>query len=299
MNHYSEENFFVMRKLEDTAYNLNPQKNSSDDKFEKTIDHPKHLSSACRLEICLWYFRVADYFEIPRETVSIGISFFDRYSTSLDELDDDKLLLVSLASFHLAVKLHESKTLRLCALVQLANNVVSPAQINEEEDIIMRALSWRLNPPTSEGFLYLFMEFMSLNIPPSEKYIFYSKAQYYTELSACYSRFLNHKPSTMAMASLLMALRNSSLSVIPSKERARCIVSLTRKTNLQIHSKEIYEASRMLRNIICGKIVVALKEKPNGSKLCFLKSFCGADGERSSEKSSDVSPVDSTLHTTF
>jgi len=235
MNQYVTDTLSAISKLEDTVYKI------------LTLNMKEYSQS--RLDVCLWYVRVADYFEMHREIVSISISYLDRYiQITKREITEQNLLLSSLAAFHLAVKLHESKKLPLDALVKLSKGNVTSDEIEEEQGIILRALCWRLHPPTSETFLFLFMEFIPATIPSIMKFRIYTSAQYYNELSTCDSSLAQISPSMIALSSIFIVLERMNYSEVSLRDRAKFISSIYKKAMMKIDIKGIAVVKELIKN---------------------------------------------------
>ena len=246
MNSYSIENFEVMTKLEETIYK--PPKTRNRMKYMKRKkDITLGLILSNRLKISIWFYKLADALKITRETATISISYFDRYIARYEKVTSRKLHLASLAAFHLAVKVHESKLITFQFMAKLSEHTIVAEEIKLEQDAMMMDLSWRLNPPTPEAFLYLLFTFFSKSLPFELKCSLYTTAKHFTELSVCHESYLYCKPSTVALASIIVALDQISFSAIESRDRAFFFASIFWKTSLWNNSNDLSEVKNFLR----------------------------------------------------
>lgn len=117
---------------------------------------------------------------------------------------DKEFLLLSVASFYLAIKLVCKPSNRLFPvriMVDIAKHQFTAQQIADTEYAILQGVDWHVHPPTADQFLVVLVQLCG----PSfflcrEKLQDY--ATYLLELSVLYHCFLPYKPSEVAVAAL-------------------------------------------------------------------------------------------------
>lgn len=294
MEDYTVDTILIMKRQEETSYNLSHYYNRGRSKdtnsntnlnknFNSSQQQPQHSTcefssknSNWRKEIVLWTFRVCDYYGIPRETGQISIDYFDRYMATISfAYTEYRVLLVSLATFHLAVKVHETKKIKFSTLAALCNHKVSADEIERMECQVMNALEWRLNPPTPDAFLHLLLNEDDMVIPELSPSIetnrveIYILAQYMVELSVCDAFFMNHKPSTIAYGAIYTAVeRLMSKNIHTNLDFFHYLSQVKRLTNLKHDSVEMHNVVSRYRKIMeDGDLPCTLSEHPNLSKI--------------------------------
>merc|ERR1712176_436879 len=71
--------------------------------------------------------------------------------------------LCAMTALHLALKVYDSPAVRvvkLSCLVTLGNGEFTEDDIIQKEQDLLRALDWRVNPPTADCFLQRYMELL-------------------------------------------------------------------------------------------------------------------------------------------
>lgn len=173
---------------------------SSDKTFE-------YCRTVFRDDICDWCYQLIDHCDIDRGVVGIALAYFDRYLTLHTSMNEALVQLVAMTSLYLAVKVHSTKKISVSCMASLSKDNFRVDQITKMEICIIKALRWRLNPPTP--FIYLTVagpliddfvdeEDTSTNVKELSRYL--------VELSVCDGDFIDKKPSSIAYAAILVAL---------------------------------------------------------------------------------------------
>ena len=104
------------------------------------------LSDTWRGKVTQWAFNVVDHFGFSREVVSVSMGIFDRYLATRGNLcTGNMVLLTSLTTLHLAIKLHETKRIKSGILADLSRGQFGTKHIDEMELDLLAALSWKLH----------------------------------------------------------------------------------------------------------------------------------------------------------
>eukprot|EP01083_Nonionella_stella_P099021 278506_1 len=211
-----------------------------DDEGVKTDDEDGCFSTlsdeSIRDTICAWMFEVVDFCSFDRETIYIGMAYFDRFTSqdnrnrSIEDPADRRHRAqgVALTSLYLAVKIHDNNRKSVCLLKtfeSISHDKFTSSDIYNMEITILLALEWKLHPPTPQAFMFQFLMALAKEGTKEQKQqyqIVHEVTNYITELTLRFlwqefdnERMNRFKASTIAYASILIALkgvRNNVLS---------------------------------------------------------------------------------------
>ena len=94
-----------------------------------------------REKICSWSYKIIDHFELSRHTVAISLDLFDRFfAKRSSNWDENYVLLTSLTTLYISVKIHETKRVRLHTFTQLCIGRFLPKDILQTELDILKSL---------------------------------------------------------------------------------------------------------------------------------------------------------------
>jgi hypothetical protein len=218
-------------------------------------------SSAYRIQVgSLSIFRHHRHsFEFSREVVAVSLSIFDRYLASLGNTClGNEALLVSLAAMQIAVKLYETKRVRLRTLATLSRGQFVPSDIETMEWKIMQALSFRLNAPTQHSFVDYYLQIipwedqqqgggagvlgLRKNISELSKYL--------TELAVCDPFFIPMPNSVVALAALLNVLDELSYNKLSEGARTRFLSDLCLQIRINPYADQVTKCRARLRRMV-------------------------------------------------
>lgn len=171
---------------------------------------------------------------LPRELAPVSLFYIDRYVNSFLELKYD-LNIVAASALSLAIKSHigdADARVFTKYLVMVSNHEYSflDTDMYEMELDILDKLHWRVNPPSSQRFLYEFEQVWN-TIPTFEslsaktKETVFQVANYVVELiqSALLSGVTEHPPSIIALATLVFAMKDVQQYAISSLLKTRTL----------------------------------------------------------------------------
>jgi hypothetical protein len=170
---------------------------------------------------------VVDEMNLPRELAPVTLFYIDRYVNSFLEFKYD-LNIVAASALSLAIKSHIGDAdahVFTKYLVMVSNHEYSflDTDMYQMELDILEKLNWRVNPPSSQRFLYEFEQVWNTiptfaSISAKIKEMVFQVANYVLELiqSALLSGVTEHPPSIIALATLVFAMKDVHQSAISS-----------------------------------------------------------------------------------
>lgn len=200
-----------------------------------------------RDRLCQWLYSVVDYYNFDRDIVALTINIIERYclssqsSVTMDDKEEVKSMiqLVTLSSLYIVLKVSCQKTIEFDSFLSLGRDEFTKDQIETMEMTILDVVEWRISIPTTKLFTSHFLVLLRKVLFPAviqndeeddekedeEEYSF-SRSQraimheirctsfFLGELSICDSYYNDEGilPSTVAVASVLYAMRLSSIS---------------------------------------------------------------------------------------
>uniref|UniRef100_A0A7S2K5A1 Cyclin-like domain-containing protein n=1 Tax=Leptocylindrus danicus TaxID=163516 RepID=A0A7S2K5A1_9STRA len=162
------------------------------------------FSRKWRSFIAKWLYKLADYVQINREVVSVTMSIVDRYLAFVS-VNARTFKLVSLSSFHIASKILLKKHLPMAWLIERSkSDNFSMGELSMKEQQILSCITYKLHPPTNEGFVRLFLGNMNFIDDGLEEILYH--AIYLVELSVCDYDLVGVIPSVIATAAILKSV---------------------------------------------------------------------------------------------
>lgn len=177
-------------------------------------------SERVRYHACLWCYEIVDKYRIDRSTVSIALSYFDRLvSSGLVEREDWTVAFVT--CLYLAVKVYSYRG-RVFFPQDMAtiSERVTKDQILDMEHHICQVFDWHLNPPVPVSFIdtvspllesepmceHDFSEFGNINMRDEMRCQLVSQSKFLCERTVMDTFFSDKSPSSIACASVLVAM---------------------------------------------------------------------------------------------
>jgi len=198
--------------------------------------HPRLVDEFCREQICEWCYRVVDYFDISREVVAIALSFLDRFLAACS-CDRRTYKLAATTALFLAVKVHDEAHKRinfLSVLANLSRGEFEERHVTEMERLMLRALGFRVHPPTTVAFINHIMllppfsiaepqeedhhssttttsDPLQMRLPRGLSRQIFDTACFYSELAVLDYSFVTTSPSLLAFASIMEAMHRHDI----------------------------------------------------------------------------------------
>jgi len=225
----------TMRLAEEQSYKTldylrqqQPIWNKNDDDHSNNTDY--HSAVEHRSGIVSWCYRLVDYFDFERETVSVAVSILDRFlatpaavvaqqqqqvttpihhhNNNNNNNNSKHYQLVALTSLYIAIKVHEPKSICPQTFCQLSQGVYDEDDICTMELDILKALQWRVHPPTALSFVRLGLELLpQLAGDAMAREMIFDLARTQTEIAVAEYDFLLFAPSLTAFCALANAIQ--------------------------------------------------------------------------------------------
>lgn len=203
----------IMRKQEDSAYRCSDYvtsfRNSGTGQTPNQQQQFMPVDEDCRVKMCEWCYQVIDFCKLRRETVSISMSFLDRYASASRSavLDRRKYQLAAMTSLYVAIKIFEPP-LPISVLSDLSRGVYSEEEISKMEVEILFALNWRVAGPTVLSFIYHMIALLPPSVSKNEssvsKLIDFSQFQAELAVGDCF--FMTQRASSVALAAVMNSM---------------------------------------------------------------------------------------------
>eukprot|EP00529_Nitzschia_sp_RCC80_P000842 CAMPEP_0113494930 /NCGR_PEP_ID=MMETSP0014_2-20120614/29354_1 /TAXON_ID=2857 /ORGANISM="Nitzschia sp." /LENGTH=373 /DNA_ID=CAMNT_0000388825 /DNA_START=135 /DNA_END=1256 /DNA_ORIENTATION=+ /assembly_acc=CAM_ASM_000159 len=179
------------------------------------------IDEACRTAMSNWMYTVVDTLKLPREAVTIAMSYVDRFLSTKSGLSSFEnrmeFQLTCMTCFYMAVKVHSPVAIDTSLVSQLSRHQFTPEQVEQREMDVLTALKWKVNPPTALSFIEYFRQILALQFQLVDAIeeddnddmfdAMYDLAKYQVEVSTNnYMLSVGLKPSMVALAAVANAL---------------------------------------------------------------------------------------------
>jgi Cyclin, N-terminal domain len=241
------ERIAVMRMQEETQYRVCDYLAESV-QLRKLASKP--VDEDCRVRMCEWCYQVVDFCKFRRETVGIGMSYLDRYLSTpqgIEALCNRKIYqLTAMTALYIAIKMHEPLEMETSLLADLSRGCYTEMEFVGMEQSILTALHFRVNGPTTLGFVQHIMALIPRSVHPTVAALLMDYARYQTELAVSEQVFVDVKPSAVALASILNAIEGMDANLFPVKLQAKFLRNIEKYSDLDIEGVEIIQSKLSL-----------------------------------------------------
>ena len=172
----------------------------------------------CRAAMVTWCCTVVDYLEFERDTVTIALSYLDRFLETPQGqaclTTPRRFKMAGMTCLYTAIKTHEPEAIEPDLVVELSGNLCSTDDIETMERTILQALGWRVNPPTALSFCRELLALVPSRLADADALL--DLAQVQTELAVHDARLITTPPSLLSLAAIFNALesKHSSLETL-------------------------------------------------------------------------------------
>jgi hypothetical protein len=202
----------AMRMQEETGYRTEDYMQQSEPELPSSNGPQQPVDRECRSKMAEWCFQVVDFCKFNRETVSIAMSYLDRFlmtPAGLEAIMDRKIFqLAAMTSLYTAIKVHEPEAMEPKVVASLSRGAYTEDEVTKMERRILMAIQWRMNPPTAMSFVHHYMTLTTEgSMSESEMVGTLELAKFQTELAVNAYDFVGVNASTVAFAALSNALQ--------------------------------------------------------------------------------------------
>jgi hypothetical protein len=246
--------FKVMRMQEDTAYTCPDylseefqRKQIEEVSSNPNLFFPSGMSassaSSCtginevwREKICEWCYQVVDHFDYNRQVVAIALNYLDRY-LALRPVNRKIFQLAAMTCLFTAIKLNETRVLSLSAFLSLSRGYFQAEHVLKMEHAILRALQWRVNPPTPLTQAKHLLFILPKNVHRKGEIL--EITRFLTEISVCDYFFVPYTLSTVALAALYSAFDIAGESVVSEATKSYFVQQVHQLTGLDSLTEDV------------------------------------------------------------
>lgn len=188
----------------------------------------------------------------------MSLSLFDRYFATLgNKYNGNIALLASLTTLHIAIKLYETKKIKLSTLANLSRGQFASRDIEMMEWTILSALHWKLHPPTPYTFVEHILYFLPQEVNGTIRAGLNEVSKYLTELAVCDAYFVDRaNSSTIAFAAILNVMEDMNYSKFSGGLREHFLRNLTYHLGLNHRTDDVIGARRRLRKMFTASSTV-------------------------------------------
>mmetsp|Transcript_5021 Transcript_5021/g.12638 ORF Transcript_5021/g.12638 Transcript_5021/m.12638 type:complete len:340 (-) Transcript_5021:677-1696(-) len=167
------------------------------------LDKQMEISSRMRGILLDWLVEVHYKFKLQPETLYLCINLIDRFLDKRRDIARKKLQLVGGTCMLIAAKYEEFRPPEVGDICYIMDNAYTREDILNMEVAVLNTLKFEVTVPSALQFLEYFIQDMGISRDADHFFL----AQYLLEATLLEVKFLNHKPSMMAAASLYLANR--------------------------------------------------------------------------------------------
>ena len=259
----------------------------------------EYLNDSCmitpddRYKMTEWCFTIVDFCKFQRSTVSICMSYVDRYlaasvadnNNNSGNLSNVDFQLLVLAALYSSVKIHENEAISPSAVAALSRGVYKSKQIEEMEFALLQKIYWRVNPPTSYEYSNRLMELISevVDMPQDIQDAVTDLTKFQCELAVLYYDFVPVPASHLAVASLINAMESVCDSATTpsgfSMYQDTCLDMWSEAACVDIASKQFHDLRMRLYEAVYTKPATGQISRERLAPLVRMVQATAADDE--------------------
>mmetsp|Transcript_23586 Transcript_23586/g.27282 ORF Transcript_23586/g.27282 Transcript_23586/m.27282 type:complete len:371 (+) Transcript_23586:94-1206(+) len=180
------------------------------------------IDPLCRLKMTRWCYQVIDFIKFNRETVSIAMSYIDRFLCSKSPRAQQVIhsrkeyKLAVMTALYMAIKINEEVIMDMNLLTELSRGSYTLEDFKQMETDILFCLNWRVNGPSVLSFVEHLLALMKYehnklgdqrnDYQPIHYDRLMQITQFEVELSVGEYKLMTQKPSVIAAAAILNSI---------------------------------------------------------------------------------------------
>lgn len=205
------------------------------------------IDGSWRQRIIEWMYGVVDHCSLRRDSVAVATYFLDLSAAKGLVLSRRDFQLVAMTALMLSIKLYDSTLVKLDSMVKLGRGLFNEEDVIQMESKMLHTLGWHVHPPTPVCFMRQMLRLLPPETTPISRYMIVELTRFISEISACLYKFVGFAPSTMALASILIAMERVDVTNLPIWQRHQFVYNVQTVTHLDSTSPEVVRAQEELR----------------------------------------------------
>jgi len=171
---------------------------------------------------------------------------FDRFfATKMCIPSSDLVLLTSIATLHIAIKIRESAIIKLSTLSWFGRGRFSESRIAAQEFLVLMNCEWLVNPPTAVAFVMHILLLLPDNLNLDFKREILDASRFMAELSVADSFFISKRSSVIGLAAISISLDQCRIK-LPLIESNNYLKGVASAIGVSHNDAEILAAKRRL-----------------------------------------------------
>jgi Cyclin len=205
----------------------------------------QQIIESWREKIVEWSYRVVDHFDLDRRVVAHSMMNLDRYLAQ-HHVNSWEFQLAAATSLFMSVKVSEQKLIPLSYYVNLGAGRFSAEHLLQMECDMLKALKWRVNPPTPVLQTKLLLFILPNHMP--FKGLLFEIARFLTEMCVIDYFFVPFKASSIASAAVMTAIDILGETVVDFATSFHFAHEIKRLTEIDVFSKEVNDCKNRMKN---------------------------------------------------
>lgn len=263
-------------------------------------DDEAPIDVECREKMVEWCYQVTDFAKFSRHTVSIGMSYLDRFMctshpTAVKALHSKKQYqLAAMTCLYIAIKLFEPVAFDTALLSEISHGSYDEEDIEQMECDILQGLGWRMNGPTAHDEVnYLIMllpnEARMGNDTIASALLDFSR--YQAELAVTDYELAMEKPSVIALAAILNSSEGIGAKLLSVESRQEYVQNIMELTGMNTFSVRLNTARVRLLNLFQKNSGYSLPQIANVTPVISLEHVVFGSGFYDNNMVGSKSPV--------
>ena len=173
---------------------------------------PPSITPRSRALLVSWLAEVHSQFHLSQDTLYLTVRLLDSYLTSPQgsSTATSKLQLVGVTALLLAAKVEEVRVPLVSDCCYVTDSTYTAWEVRAMERKMLEALEWRLTPPLPTTFLTCYTRALATDRDTV------AMAEYFMELGLKDHAMVGQKPSRMAAAALVLAIKSGESDFLKS-----------------------------------------------------------------------------------
>jgi hypothetical protein len=247
-----------------------------------------------RQQIIEWMYAIVNFCKLRHEAVAVASYYLDTCVSKGVIVSPGDYQLAAMTALYLALKVYDSPTQRLIqldSLVKLGNGGFDEAAVVKMEKKMLRALNWRLHPPTPNCFVQQYMQLLPADTSSATRSKIEEASLLVLEVAISRERFLSTDPSVLGFTSMLMAIERIEELKMSMMQLHVFLLNMSVVAELDNNCPGLCEVSRQLDRAVKHATRSSRHESKDSSSSteeCNRES--SDDGLGKSRDTSTVSP---------